>query len=90
MASQLHYTGMGVPCGFEKNQKRFLRIITNSKYNAHTDPLLKQLELLNLSNRITLNAFKFHYKYSIKLLPEYFYTPSRENRFEQRREEIVT
>ena len=37
--------------GFEwdrisKLQKRALRIMTNSRYNAHTEPLLKQLHLL--------------------------------------------
>ena len=57
----------------EKNQKWLLRIITNSKYNAHTDPLFKQLELLKLSDLVTLNALKFYYKYSNMQLPEYFY-----------------
>ena len=32
----------------EKIQKRFMRIISLSKYNAHTEPLFKALELLNL------------------------------------------
>ena len=47
--------------------------MTNSKYNNHTDPLFKQLELLKLSDLVTLNALKFYYKYSNMLLPEYFY-----------------
>ena len=74
--SHLNYAilAWGYQCGrLEKNQKRLLRIITNSKYNAHTDPLFKQLELLKLSDLVTLNALKFYYKYSNMLLPEYFY-----------------
>ena len=31
-----------------KIQKRFLRIISLSKYNAHTEPLFKSSELLNI------------------------------------------
>ena len=74
--SHLNYTilAWGYQCGrLEKNQKRLLRIITNSKYDAHTDPLFKQLELLKLSDLVTLNALKFYYKYSNMLLSEYFH-----------------
>ena len=47
--------------GFEwdrisKLQKRALRIMTNSRYNAHTEPLLKQLHLLNVE---TFNVWNF-------------------------------
>ena len=37
----------------EKLQKRSVRIITRSKYNAHTDPLFKSLNLLKLKDIYT-------------------------------------
>ena len=56
-----------------KLQKRLVRIITCSKYNAHTDPLFKSTEILKVANILDLNALKFHYKYLHgKLL--YFYS----------------
>ena len=52
----LSHLQFGITCwGFEWNrmfklQKRALRIMTNSKYNAHTEPLFKELELLKVKN----------------------------------------
>ena len=34
----------------EKLQKRFLRIISSSKYNAHSEPLFKVLDILKIEN----------------------------------------
>lgn len=70
--------------GFKQNrifklQKRALRIITCSKYNAHTEPLFKALRLLKLEDIFKLNMFKFYYKFQHKVLPHYFntmFTPS--------------
>ena len=50
--------------GFEwdrisKLQKRALRIMTNSKYNAHTDPLFKQLHLLKVKDIFDVQCLKF-------------------------------
>ena len=47
----------------EKLQKRAVRIITCSKYNAHTEPLFKTLNLLKVSDMFTLNLLKMYYKY---------------------------
>ena len=55
-----------------KLQKRAMRIITNSKYNAHTEPLFKKLNLLQLRDLFTLNIVKLFYKIKTKTLPEYF------------------
>ena len=50
----LSHLQFGITCwGFEWNrifklQKRALRIMTNSKYNAHTEPLFKELEMLKV------------------------------------------
>ena len=52
----LSHLQFGITCwGFEWNrifklQKRALRIMTNSKYNAYTEPLFKELEMLKVSD----------------------------------------
>ena len=63
--------------GFNSNrlsklQKRAVRIITNSKYNAHTEPLFKTLNLLKIDDIFRFNAIKFYYKYTKGDLPLYF------------------
>ena len=57
-----------------KIQKRAIRVITCSNYNAHTEPLLKALEILRVSDVLHLNAMKFYYKNARKQLPPYFLT----------------
>ena len=46
-----------------KLQKKSVRIITLSKYNAHTEPLFKKLKLLKLTDLLKLNELKFYYKF---------------------------
>ena len=63
--------------GFEwdrisKLQKRALRIMTNSRYNAHTEPLFKQLHLLKVKDIFENQCLKFWYKYVNNKLPNYF------------------
>ena len=65
--------------GFERNrifklQKRALRIMTNSKYNAHTEPLFKELVMLKVSDIFDAQCMKFWYKFVNKSLPEYLAT----------------
>ena len=48
-----------------------MRIITRSKYNAHTDPLFKSLNLLNLKDVFELSVFKIYSKFKHNLLPVY-------------------
>ena len=65
-----------------KLQKRAVRIITCSKYNAHTEPLLKTLNLLKIENIIKTKALKLYYKYKRNELPKYFesiFTESNDN-----------
>ena len=65
----------GYECnGITKIQNRAIRLVTCSKYNAHTEPLLKALEILRVSDVLHLNAMKFYYKYARKQLPPYFLT----------------
>ena len=63
--------------GFDSNrivnlQQRCVRIITRSKYNAHTQPLMKQLNKLSVPDMLLLNSMKFYYKYKHKEVPDYF------------------
>ena len=58
----------------EKIQKRIIRIITVSKYNAHTEPLFKALDLLKLKDMLNLSTLKFYYRYQHDNLPAYFYS----------------
>ena len=65
--------------GFEhsrvfKLQKRGVRIISLSKYNAHTEPIFKKLKMLKLEDIFNLSLLKFQYKLSHKRLPCYFFT----------------
>ena len=45
-----------------KIQKRAIRIIAASKYNAHTEPLFKQLNLLKACDICKLQELKFYHK----------------------------
>ncbi len=54
-----------------KLQKRIVRILNISKYNAHTEPICKALRLLKVNDIIKLQDLKFHYKYENNLLPYY-------------------
>ncbi len=47
-------------------------MISISKYNAHSEPLFKQLNLLKIEYILRLNKLKFYYKYENGLLPDYF------------------
>ena len=57
-----------------KLQKRIIRTISRSKYNAHTNPLFKELFILKLPDIVSLNALKIYYKYQKNALPVYFTT----------------
>lgn len=54
-----------------KLQKKAMRIITCSKYNAHTTPIFKNLGLLKINDILNLHLFKFYYKYVNNNLPVY-------------------
>ena len=53
-------------------QKRLLRTITLSKYNAHTQPLCKQLKTLLIEDIFSLYCMKFYYLHENNKLPQYF------------------
>ena len=59
-----------------KLQKRAIRIITNSKYNAHTDPLFKSLKIKDVFD---VQCMKFWYKFVNNNVPNYFASMFRYN-----------
>ena len=64
--------GFKLDTRISKLQKRAVRAITNSKYNCHTTPLFKQLDLLKANDIFKLSCFKLLYKYENDNLPIYF------------------
>ena len=65
-----------------KLQKRAVRIFTCSKYNAHTELLLKTLNLLRIKDMMKTKALKLYYRYKENELPKYFesmFTESNDN-----------
>lgn len=75
----LHYGNTIWGCTYETNlerlsilQKRVVRLISNSPYNAHTNPLFKAFSILKLKDITTLNVASFMYLYTKCQLPETF------------------
>ena len=66
--------------GLKLLQKKVVRIITNSNYLAHSEPIFKTLNLLKLEDIIKVDMIKFYYQPENKNLPFYFqdidYNPS--------------
>ena len=54
-----------------KVQKRAVRAITCSNYNAHSEPLFKQLCLVKADDLFTLAKLKFYHKYVDNSVPNY-------------------
>ena len=52
-----------------KSQKRLIRLLTNSEFLAHTEPLFKQLQLLNIENLRRYCLAIYFYKNQRLLLP---------------------
>ena len=83
--SSLNYSllAWGFNCGRLKTlQKKVIRIITNSKYNAHTEPIMKDLGILKLEDLFKLNMCKWYYRFIHKELPEYFLSYTIRHQFE--------
>ena len=53
-------------------QKKALRLISNSNYIAHTEPIHKNLRLFKLTDMFPIAVWKFYYKLMNNQLPEYF------------------
>ena len=75
ISSYLNYGLLAWGCKAEKVlklQKKAIRIISNSKYNAHTDPLFKTLQILKVTDLCELQELKFAFKLENRVLPSYF------------------
>ena len=55
-------------------QKRALCIVTNSKCNAHTEPICRTWKLLKLPDLYNLQLYKLYYKIKHKTVPQYLTT----------------
>ena len=53
-------------------QKKAIRLISNSSYISHTNPLFIQHKLLKIGDLFKLKLLKLYYKLSCNLLPSYF------------------
>ena len=53
-------------------QKSAVRIVTKSDYLAHSEPILKDLNLLKLDDILEQKKIKFYFKYLKNDLPKYF------------------
>ena len=73
--SRINY---GITCwGFDnkriyKLQKKALRIVCKTKYNAHTDPLFKKLKTLKVKDIFHTRCLTFFYHHEKGDLPDYF------------------
>jgi hypothetical protein len=50
-------------------QKNAIRLVCNSKYNAHTEPLFKQMSILPLPKLVTYFNLQLMHRYTINELP---------------------
>ncbi len=52
-------------------QKKIIRILCCSKYNAHIEPIVNELKLLKLEDILKLEELKLYYKYKNNKLSYY-------------------
>ena len=55
-----------------KLQKKAVRIISLGKFNCHSEPLFKKLQLLKIKDIHTLQELKFYHQLKNNQLPSYF------------------
>ncbi len=56
-----------------KLQKTIIRILSHNKYNAHTEPIFKELKLLKREDILKIQELKFYYKYKNNKLAHYLH-----------------
>ena len=57
---------------FSMVQSRIMYCISSSKYNAHSEPLFKILDILKIEHLFSQSCLKFVYKFKKCQLPKYF------------------
>ena len=55
-----------------KIQKKSIRLVGRARYNAHTEPIFKTLNLLKINHIRYMQELSFFYKFSNDCLPAYF------------------
>ena len=55
-----------------KKQKQAIRLISKAKYNSHTEPLFKKLQILPLPDMIKFFNLQFMHSFKFNLLPSSF------------------
>ena len=54
-------------------QKKAIRIISKSRYNAHTDPIFKRLRILKFDDLVKFSIYDFMHSFSNDMLPTSFH-----------------
>jgi hypothetical protein len=70
-------------------QKKIIRIINKQSYNAHTQPLFCQCEILPLPSLIKFSQLQFMHMYSHNLLPQAFGNPWPTNADRREEQEVA-
>jgi len=75
-------------------QKKAIRVISNSKYNAPTDPLFRKFNILKINDTISLELCKLSYQVSKNKLPQpilnMFQTGSQNHQYNTRNRDNPT
>jgi hypothetical protein len=71
-------------------QKRAIRIITDSPYNSHTEPLFKQLAILPLPDLIQFSKLQYMQRFIQNFLPKSFNDVWTRNTIRQIGENSIT
>jgi len=56
----------------QKLQKKAVRVLSSSKYNAHTDPIFKEYRILKITDLHALQIYKFYFKFKNGKATYYF------------------
>ena len=65
---------LGAGWSLHKLQKRAIRTTTYSRYNAHTEPICKLLNIFKLPDLYKLELYKLYYKIENRQVPNYLTT----------------
>ena len=60
--------------GHHTSRLHNLRTITNSKFNAHREPICKRLNILKLPDLYNLQLYKLYFKIKREIVPQYLTT----------------
>ena len=82
--------GMGNLTDYLNCKKRAIRIISQSKYNAHSSFIFQNLNLLKLKDLCALHDYTFCYKLYNRVLPDYFQMNMNQRLLDESRHNYLT